>query len=216
MSLMRQASPCSSHSGRQTAGPSASSSSDKMRTLGSRERRCPDGVRRAWTTTSADRGAQTARSYSAAQRHQRHRRVAASGGDPSQVTTLDGGRWRNPASVAEAAARRQAFPISSRTGAKPTGADHLGWVARRRVARQDPRSSTSWRNSPSPDYLLFVRDGALMAQRFDAATFQLSGEPALISDRYRGIEGSGRVGVSASRTGSWCYVPGAGDQRSRH
>jgi Tol biopolymer transport system component len=62
-----------------------------------------------------------------------------------------------------------------------------------------------------PEFLLFVRDGALMAQRFDLATLQVAGEPVVVSDRVQGSGANGRVGVSASRTGVVVFRQGLGE-----
>jgi hypothetical protein len=51
-----------------------------------------------------------------------------------------------------------------------------------------------------PDRLLYVRDDSLVAQSFDLANLQLTGEPTLIAKPILRTP-SGRVAVSASRTG---------------
>ena len=57
-----------------------------------------------------------------------------------------------------------------------------------------------------PGYLLFMRDAALMAQRFDAARLELSGAPALVADGVFGAFGPGQVSVSVSAGGVLAYV----------
>jgi serine/threonine protein kinase len=59
-----------------------------------------------------------------------------------------------------------------------------------------------------PGYLLFVRDGALVAQGFDAKTLQLEGDPHLISDHvYRSLATWHEV-VDSSDNGILVYAPG--------
>jgi Tol biopolymer transport system component len=59
-----------------------------------------------------------------------------------------------------------------------------------------------------PDWLLYVRDGTLMAQRFDVKRLTLVGEPVpLVNDIYMSTANS-LAGFSLSRTGVLVYRPG--------
>ena len=63
-------------------------------------------------------------------------------------------------------------------------------------------------------HLLFVQDGALMAQRFDLSTLSLIGPPVSIVDRIRmSMVVPPRFGIfSASQTGRLAYLPDGGGQ----
>ena len=63
--------------------------------------------------------------------------------------------------------------------------------------------------APSGD-LLFVRDGALFAQKFDQNRYELSGSPLPVAEGVASDGGNGVSSVSASRTGSLLYRLGAG------
>jgi dipeptidyl aminopeptidase/acylaminoacyl peptidase len=56
-----------------------------------------------------------------------------------------------------------------------------------------------------PGYLLFVRDGTLMAVRFDAAALAMSGEPRAIADGVRYFKPTGEADISASLNGIVAY-----------
>ncbi len=59
-----------------------------------------------------------------------------------------------------------------------------------------------------PGYLLFLRDGALLAQSFDARTLTLAGDPMTIAE---GVASSGRFGAfSTSSTGVLAYRASVG------
>lgn len=61
-----------------------------------------------------------------------------------------------------------------------------------------------------PGYLLFVQDGALLAQPFDAETLQLSGEPAQVADGLAYVRTLGN-GAFAVSTGGVLAYQGAGE-----
>src|ERR1039458_6309203 len=56
-----------------------------------------------------------------------------------------------------------------------------------------------------PGYLLFVREGTLFAQRMDAKTFQLEGEPLAVAQDVAFNERNGRHAVFVSRNGVLVY-----------
>ncbi len=134
------------------------------------------------------------------------KRVSASGGEPTDVTLLD----KASGEIA------QAWPFFL-----PDGRHFLymaGGVApesrfifvgsldsKERV--QVLRASSSPLYAP-PGYLLFHRDGILMAQRFDETNFTLSGEPSRVADGLATIPSTGRAAFSASSTGVLLYRTG--------
>ena len=62
-----------------------------------------------------------------------------------------------------------------------------------------------------PGYLLFVRDATLVAQRFDAETAKLSGDPVPVAEGL-GIDSVGLADFSASRSGVLAYRAGRAGQ----
>ena len=59
----------------------------------------------------------------------------------------------------------------------------------------------------APGYLLFVRDEALFAQKFDTAALKLSGDPLPLSDRVGTFSPANNALFSASNTGILAYYP---------
>ena len=61
----------------------------------------------------------------------------------------------------------------------------------------------------APGYLLFLKDGALMAQPFDVEKLELSGEPSLITEEVGFNPQNGRSFFCASNNGILVYRTGA-------
>ncbi len=61
-----------------------------------------------------------------------------------------------------------------------------------------------------PGYLLFNREGTLMAQPFDAERIQLTGEPVPVAEGLEFNPGSGRAAFAASENGVLAYRGGLG------
>jgi Tol biopolymer transport system component len=59
----------------------------------------------------------------------------------------------------------------------------------------------------APGYILFVRDGGLFAQKFDASSLKLSGEPVPLPDRVGLFSPANNALFSASNTGVLAYYP---------
>ncbi len=66
-----------------------------------------------------------------------------------------------------------------------------------------------------PGFLLFERDGALLAQPFDAAGLQLSGEPFPIAERVGKVPFSPRLNFSVSENGMLVFDPNVNSQTSQ-
>ena len=60
----------------------------------------------------------------------------------------------------------------------------------------------------APGYLLFLREAMLMAQAFDATSFELTGEPHRIADGLAYNPGNGRTTFSVSDAGVLAYRGG--------
>jgi len=68
------------------------------------------------------------------------------------------------------------------------------------------RAANSKARYSPPGFLLFVLDGKLVAQTFDARRFQLAGEPTPIAERIRCTPISGIAAFSVSETGVLTFV----------
>jgi len=65
----------------------------------------------------------------------------------------------------------------------------------------------------SGSYLLFVRDGAMYAQRFDAAKLRLTGEPRKVVDDSDYDEDRAHAYASVAETGALVYLPASNRER---
>lgn len=138
-------------------------------------------------------------------------RVAASGGAPSQVTSLD-------AAKSESAHR---WPIFL-----PDGRHFLYSVVRGGAGAVDIRvgaidsaetvplgqsdSEASYVKTPAGDYLLLTRQGTLVAQAFDVDGLKVTGEPTPVTEEVliRGARPGEGSPFSASASGAIAYRPG--------
>jgi len=131
-------------------------------------------------------------------------RVAASGGAPTSETTLVSGEighcW--PSFLPDG--RNYLLLVESE---KATSTEiHVGTLGKKEKKRLTAAESGAL--YAPPGYLLFVREGALTAQTFDARSLQLTGEPIPIAERVGRMGGAGptRYGpFSASNNGVLAY-----------
>jgi serine/threonine protein kinase len=137
-------------------------------------------------------------------------RVSASGGTPAPVTTLD----------ADAGDSQHWFPSflpdgrhfvyfvvgSKKRGVTDPRAIYLGSLDPGEPARQLVEGGANARYASG--HLIYLRDGTLVAQPFDADRLELSGEPVPIVEKVQ-IAGAGSTGVagafSVSDTGVLAY-----------
>jgi hypothetical protein len=135
-------------------------------------------------------------------------RIAAGGGVPAQVTALD-------ASSNETA---HYWPRFLPDGRHFVFQVHTGGAAEDRtifVGTLDHPERHFVLKSPymadvARGYLLFVRDDAVLAQRFDDRTFQLAGDPVVLAESIQGSVGNGRAGFTVSESGVLAYRSGSG------
>jgi serine/threonine protein kinase len=66
----------------------------------------------------------------------------------------------------------------------------------------------------SPGFVLFVRDGVLLAQSFNTKTLQLEGEPIPLAESARQNKHFGMGGFSVSQTGVLVYRPGSPEEEA--
>ncbi len=140
-------------------------------------------------------------------------RVAAEGGSPQAVTVADSTRGevshrfprflpdgRHFIYMTRSVATRMAQVGSA--GVKLRVASLDGDLDRELMAAES--------NAVYADgYLLFARNDYLVAQRFDPATLELSGEPVTIASHLRMLPGASRAMFDASETGVIVYQAGA-------
>ena len=136
-------------------------------------------------------------------------RVPASGGTPTPVTTADEipqeGDQRWPQFLPD---NRHFLFYAASGSPELSGATYVG-----SLDGGKPKLLLSGATNAiyaPPGYLLFARDGRLMAQRFDAARLEITGDPVQIANPVRVLPTAWRVMVTASQNGILAYVGGAG------
>jgi Tol biopolymer transport system component len=137
-------------------------------------------------------------------------RVAAVGGVPVPAISLaEGDRSHHwPQFLPDG---RHILYLSSGTSEKMNGiyVQELGSKTRVQVMRGTMRAMWS-----PPGYLLFTREGNLFAQRMNAATYQLEGEPLSVAEDVMSNESNGRSTFAVSQNGVLLYrAGGLGGQR---
>ena len=135
-------------------------------------------------------------------------RVAATGGSPEAITRLDRSRHHRahlwPAFLPDG--KRFVFLITSPDPA--VRGIYLASLASQPTGRLV--DSTVRAAFAVPDYLLFIRDGSLVAQHLDAAGSRLTGEAKSIAEHvaYNPDIGLGRSTFTVSETGMLVYRSG--------
>jgi eukaryotic-like serine/threonine-protein kinase len=154
---------------------------------------------------------------------------------PTGVILLDGGRVNDPLCLIEAGGG-VCKPVVTPDTAKgervaawpaflPDGRHFLYHVVMAnylditlRVRALETGESRTIMQTPSqvvyaaPGYLLYVRDGTLVAQRFDTKALELRGDPIPLGEGLGIANRIGLVSLSASMTGALAYRPGAATQ----
>ena len=135
-------------------------------------------------------------------------RVAASGGDPTTVTTVQSGQsgHRFPQFLPDG--RQFLFYVPGRGDTSGIYFASLDGRAPKRLTTAD----TSGAFLP-PAHVVFVRDGLLIAQRLNLSVGELTGEPVTVAVGV-GSEARGRGGFSVSSDGRVAYRTG-GNPRSQ-
>jgi eukaryotic-like serine/threonine-protein kinase len=111
------------------------------------------------------------------------KRVAAAGGTPTQVTTPDASAEETLHLWPKLLPDGRQFLYHALAGNERT--TYVGSIDGE--SRVKVLSSDFMAEFAEPGYLLFVRDGALMAQRFDPVRFQLAGDPVVVSAAVQGV-----------------------------
>ncbi|MFN2444002.1 MAG: TolB family protein [Vicinamibacterales bacterium] len=130
-------------------------------------------------------------------------RVPASGGAPSQVTTVDAAAHEIQHMWPEFLPDGRRFLYLSNSGPGGQRSVRLG-----SLDTKDTRlvlQNASHAAFAPPDRLMFVRDETLVAQRFDPVAARLSGEPVTIAKDVGLRQPIGRAAFSVSRNGVLVY-----------
>jgi len=126
-------------------------------------------------------------------------RVSASGGDPTPVTTLDSTRHESAHRFPCILPDGEHFLFATLPGG-PNGWDtYVGSLRSQTVKRLLTARSVAV--YAEPGYLLFERDGRVLAQRFDAARLELQGAPIPIADAPQPSDLDAEPVASPSRNG---------------
>jgi Tol biopolymer transport system component len=129
-------------------------------------------------------------------------RVSAAGGTPTPLTTLDAGRkdiaHRHPTFLPDG--RHFLFHVHPDRSIWMGSLDEPGVT---RLLTADSKAVYA-----PPGWLLFVQQNSLFAQRFDARTRQLAGEPVPVAENVRTNELNGRSAFTVSANGVLVYRAG--------
>ena len=151
-------------------------------------------------------------------------RISATGGEVAQVTTYDRSRQEfshlYPTFLPDG--RHFLYSISSEV--KETRGVYLGSLdgtVKRRLLDREPvikyMPAVSGDTSSGPGWLVFARDGALVAQPFDARRLEFSGEPFSVSDQVGSDLGfTSYFTFSVSDNGVLVFDPSRGRQRQQY
>ncbi len=135
------------------------------------------------------------------------KRVSASGGEPVDVTTLDQASGETIQAWPFFLPDGRHFLYLGGSGAgSESRAIYVGSLDSKE--RVHVLKASSMPVFALPGYLLFHRDGTLMAQPFDDKKFTVSGDPIRLADGLASIPQVGRAAFSTSNTGVLLYRTG--------
>ena len=127
-------------------------------------------------------------------------RVSAAGGTPQPLTTLDSGRQENSHRWPSFLPDGRHFLFTARSSEKENTAIYAGSLDSKEIKRILTEQSNAV--YVPPGYILFARDGSLMAQRFDAGRLELSGDAFPVAGNVAQETASANAYFSASADGS--------------
>jgi serine/threonine protein kinase len=138
-------------------------------------------------------------------------RVPAAGGAPTAVTALEKDEmWHSWPQFLPDGRHLLYFAVNQEAANSAIYVQELGATKRVLVLKNTTRGVWA-----PPGYLLFVREGTLFAQRMDAKTFHLEGEPLAVAQDVAVNERNGRTALAASRNGVLAYRSGASGRTVR-
>jgi len=141
--------------------------------------------------------------------------VPAVGGTPTPATHIDASRHETSHRWPFFLPDGRHFLYSVLVAVTPEHTDgiHLAALGSNQSQRLvDARSNAAY---AEPGYMLFVRDGALIAQRFDARNGRLSGETMSLAELVQTFPSMAAAAFSVSETGLLAYQAGTPDERAR-
>lgn len=146
-----------------------------------------------------------------AEDHSGIQRISASGGTPTRIVELDAERKETtlafPTFLPDG--RRFLFyGYSSRSVDTAIFTATIDGSERKLLLKNDSNAAYA-----APGYLLFARSSTLMAQRFDAAKLELSGEAFPVLENVRFIGSFSYSNFSVSETGTLIFLSGGGSER---
>lgn len=150
-------------------------------------------------------------------------RVAAAGGVPTPASTLDAAAQETSHHWPQFLPDGRHFLYLAMIGVQRGGAGaaqtSIGDTRTLYVGALDSTARTLLRRGElraqyAAGHLLFIRDGTLMAQRFDVPSLRLTGEPAPIAERVPSNTGNGNTAFAVSEAGVLAYRTGAGSADS--
>ena len=146
------------------------------------------------------------------------KRIAATGGAITSVTTVDGahGETAHHSPYFLPDGRHFLFYVQHNESAKRgIYVRSLDGSESKQILTTDVRTVWAGANpaAPSEGYLVFMRQGALLAQSFDFSRNQLSGEPSQIADQVRTNPGGVNGRFSLSEYGILVFTEGSEKQQ---
>jgi Tol biopolymer transport system component len=134
-------------------------------------------------------------------------RVSAAGGQPEPLTVLDAARQENSHRWPYFLPDSRHFLFFARSRQRENRAIYVGSLDSRVTRRLMPADSNAI--FVPPGYLLFLREGTLVALPFNDRTLQSTGEPIRVAERVRGVDAQGPASFHASDTGVLAYGSGS-------
>ena len=130
-------------------------------------------------------------------------RVSPNGGEPVVERALDSGKHETTLVFPSFLPDGKRYLYTVRT-TKREGVIELGQSGTNPIRLLPAISNAQW---VDPDFLLFVRDGALIAQRFDVVRGAPIGEPMAVANQIQYSRSTARGNFASSPTGVVVYQP---------
>jgi serine/threonine protein kinase/Tol biopolymer transport system component len=127
-------------------------------------------------------------------------RVSSAGGTPQQATTLDNNKQENSHRFPHFLPDGRHFLFTARSTRKEDTAIYAGSIDSKETKRLFTAQSQA--EFAQPGYIVFAREGSVLAQRFDPLSLQLSGNPRAVADHVDHVTESAAAGFATSANGS--------------
>ncbi len=137
-------------------------------------------------------------------------RVPAEGGEPTQVATPDLEKGQTAYRFPQFLPDGRRFLYYARSNRAESRGVYVGspdGQQPKRIADSDSQAIFA-----APGWLLFLREGSLMAQRFDANTLELTGQTSTVAEQVAFVRDSVEAYFSASESGVLIYRIGGGQR----